>query len=185
MTLTLAGPNARSVRRAKGLTLDELAAQSGVSKGHLSRFERGEKSLSVATLMRVADALGTSVGRLLGEVIDGDDIRHVQAAEHKVLTAEQHAGGYRFAMLSDGQRVGGHNTFLIHLDKTTQKAAEAHHAGTELVYALNGKVRLRIAQRNIELAAGDYVEFPGALHHTLSPVTETATCLIIVLPQLT
>ncbi len=51
-------------------TLDQLAEVTGLSKGHLSRFERGEKSLSVAALMRLAQALGTSVSFLLGEDVD-------------------------------------------------------------------------------------------------------------------
>ncbi|MEM9971271.1 MAG: XRE family transcriptional regulator [Pseudomonadota bacterium] len=183
MTVSLAGPHARNLRRAKSLTLDDLAAQSGVSKGHLSRFERGEKSLSISTLMRVAAALDTSVGRLLGEVVDPDDIRHVRAVDQGVLDADQDAGGYKFAMLSDGQRQHGHNTFLVHLDQKTRKAADAYHAGTELILVLEGTVRLVMADRVIDLALGDYVEFPGTVHHTLSAVTDKARCLIVVVPD--
>jgi transcriptional regulator with XRE-family HTH domain len=48
----------RAVRLAHGLTLDELASRVGVSAGHLSRVERGEKDPSVALLKRCAAALG-------------------------------------------------------------------------------------------------------------------------------
>ena len=34
---------ARELRRRRNMTLEELSRQSGLSKGHLSRFERGEK----------------------------------------------------------------------------------------------------------------------------------------------
>ena len=71
-----AGLLARSFRRQRSITLEQLATETGLSKGHLSRFERGEKSLSIAALMRLSKALHTSVSALLGERA-GEDLLHV------------------------------------------------------------------------------------------------------------
>ena len=71
----------KDLRRRKGLTLDQIADAAELSKGHLSRFERGEKALSVASMLRLAQALNTTVGRLLGEEFDKDGIRVVKAKD--------------------------------------------------------------------------------------------------------
>ena len=72
----------------------------GLSKGHLSRFERGEKSLSLAALMRLAQALGTSASVLLGESADRDEIHLVRVDERRTTDVAAEDGGYRFALLS-------------------------------------------------------------------------------------
>jgi transcriptional regulator with XRE-family HTH domain len=55
------GAQAKSRRMWRKMTLGEVAELSGLSKGHISRFERSEKSLLIAALMRLSHALNTSV----------------------------------------------------------------------------------------------------------------------------
>jgi Helix-turn-helix len=56
----LIGPahHLRAVRQAQGRSLRDVASQAGIDIAHLSRVERGEKSLSVAGLYRLARVLG-------------------------------------------------------------------------------------------------------------------------------
>ena len=62
------GGRLRELRRARGLSLENLAAASGVSRSMISDVERGARSPTVLVLARlVATALGTTVARLLGE----------------------------------------------------------------------------------------------------------------------
>jgi transcriptional regulator with XRE-family HTH domain len=60
----LAGAVAR-LRAARGWTLDQLAAQSGVSRAALSRLENGEVSPSAEVLARLAGAYGLGVSQLV------------------------------------------------------------------------------------------------------------------------
>src|SRR3982074_3282514 len=90
----------REFRSRRGLTLDELSEQTGLSKGHLSRFERGEKFLSVAALLRVANALDVSVSAMLGESITADALHLVRCTERTFQKAPKKDGGYSFAALS-------------------------------------------------------------------------------------
>lgn len=55
----------RSRRRARQLSLDQLSARSGVSKGMLVQIERGATNPSIGTLCKVAAALGSSVADLV------------------------------------------------------------------------------------------------------------------------
>lgn len=54
----------RQKREEKGYTIDKLAKLAGMSKGHLSRIERGETDPTITTLSRVAIALKVKVEEL-------------------------------------------------------------------------------------------------------------------------
>ncbi len=58
------GERVRALRAARGLTLDELAAQSGVSRAMLSRVERGESSPTAQLLNRICSGLGVTLSAL-------------------------------------------------------------------------------------------------------------------------
>ena len=51
-------PPVRAVRIAHGWSLAEIARRSGMDKGQLSKYERGQAGVSVGQLKRLADALG-------------------------------------------------------------------------------------------------------------------------------
>ena len=91
------GLRARDVRQRRGMTLDEVAEIAELSKGYLSRFERGEKTFSVAALIRLGVALQVSVGTLLGEDIDNDEIHLVRAAETPRLARKSRVAAARRA----------------------------------------------------------------------------------------
>ncbi len=62
------GARVRAIRVRQGMSLDALAAATGLSKAHLSRIERGERGLDRrSTLQAIADALRTPVEELLGQ----------------------------------------------------------------------------------------------------------------------
>ncbi|WP_336967908.1 helix-turn-helix transcriptional regulator [Brevundimonas aurantiaca] len=57
--------NLRSLRRAAGLSQEELAFRSGMKRGCLSDLERGTRNPTVRCLGRLANALKVPPGRLL------------------------------------------------------------------------------------------------------------------------
>ena len=59
------GPRLRDRRQAKGLTLEGLAAASGVSRSMLSQVERGEANPTFATLWNLTQALGLNLDDLV------------------------------------------------------------------------------------------------------------------------
>ncbi len=61
------GTRIQERRRGKKLTLEALAARSGVSRAMLSKVERCEKNPTVAVALKIAKALGVSLFELLGE----------------------------------------------------------------------------------------------------------------------
>ena len=58
---TLLAQRIRDLRKARGLTLEQLAESSGVSRSMISLIERRETSPTAAVLNKLADALGVSL----------------------------------------------------------------------------------------------------------------------------
>ena len=61
------GARIRAFRQAQGLTLEKLAFESGLDKGHLSRLERGLQSPRMSTLRPIAERLGVTVAHLVDD----------------------------------------------------------------------------------------------------------------------
>jgi transcriptional regulator with XRE-family HTH domain len=60
------GVRVKELRKEAGLTLDELAGRSGVSRAMISKLERGEKNPTLVIAARLAEGLGVSLSRLAG-----------------------------------------------------------------------------------------------------------------------
>jgi transcriptional regulator with XRE-family HTH domain len=61
----LVGRNFARIRRAKGLTQEEVEARSGISQQYLSGLERGHRNPTVIMLYEIAQVLGVSVAELV------------------------------------------------------------------------------------------------------------------------
>lgn len=61
----LVGKRIREIREALGLTQEKLAFEIDMSKGHVSKLERGLQEPGVGTLQRVAERLGVEAWDLL------------------------------------------------------------------------------------------------------------------------
>lgn len=61
------GERVRQLRRNAGMTIEELALASSVSRAMLSSVERGEKSPTISVLTGIANGLSVPISRLMGE----------------------------------------------------------------------------------------------------------------------
>ena len=174
------GLRARDVRQRRGMTLDEVAEIAELSKGYLSRFERGEKTFSVAALIRLGVALQVSVGTLLGEDIDNDEIDLVRAAETPPLKASKEDGAYAFHPLSGGYESQVHSTFVVDIPVDCSHSSEAYHGGRELLFVIEGGIEMTIGNKSLKLARGDYLEFPGNIPHTIVSPSEPSRILLVI-----
>jgi transcriptional regulator with XRE-family HTH domain len=60
------GGRVRELRRRRGLTLEELAGLSGVSRAMISKLERGEKNPTLVVAAKLAEGLGVTLSQLAG-----------------------------------------------------------------------------------------------------------------------
>jgi transcriptional regulator with XRE-family HTH domain len=166
------------------MTLDRLAEMTGVSKGHLSRFERGQKSLSLAMLMRLADALRSSVAELLGEPVAAGTSHLAKAVGRTFRKAAPDDGSYIFSALSRGDDPLI-NAFVIAFapDTEMRKSAVAYHGGEEIFFVLEGALEVDLGGRKHVLSKGDYLQFPGAVRHNVRSLRKRSSVLVVVVQR--
>lgn len=173
----LPGLRVRALRMRQRMTLEQLSAHTEISKGHLSRFERGEKTVSIASLMRVAQALHTSVAALLGEQVSHDVLHTIKAPDRQFRQSD--TGQYEFAPLSRANGNESPTTFLLRLSAESVVREQAFHAGEEIFFVLSGSLEIELATQSVVLRQGDYAQFPGMIRHRLRGL-ETGTEVLIV-----
>lgn len=61
----IVGANVRRLRKAKGLTQEQLAHEAGMAMRYVAGVERGEENPSLRFLVKLAEALGTEPATLL------------------------------------------------------------------------------------------------------------------------
>jgi transcriptional regulator with XRE-family HTH domain len=151
------------VRGARGLTFDQLARKSGVSKGMLVQIEQGRTNPSVATLCRIANALGVTVSRF------------VEAAEEppaRIIPASEAIELWRGKRGSSGKLLVGFETpSLLEVWGWDLVAGEfydgvAHPAGTrEVLYVQEGELTLSADGMQHKAGASDALMFQADRPH--------------------
>ncbi|WP_027347274.1 helix-turn-helix domain-containing protein [Hamadaea tsunoensis] len=181
------GERLRALRRARHLTLEQLAAASGVSRSMLSDVERGGRTPTVLTLDRIATGLGTSIARLLqdqhqdgrrqdGQQQDGQqqdgrqqDGRHGQPVvlRHADQQVARDPAGWERRILSP-VLPGVEFEFMRTTIGGGVDAGEfaPHAAGSrEYVAVEAGTLRLTLDGEPVDLRAGDSAYFAGDRRH--------------------
>jgi transcriptional regulator with XRE-family HTH domain len=159
----LIGERVRQHRVAAGWTLDELADRSGVSRRMVITIEHGEGNPSIATLLRISDALGVG----LPVLVDVERPRTLTVTDAGQAPVLWHGPNGGQALLVAGTEPPD----VVELwDWTLQPGeahtSEAHSAGTrELLLVLDGQVDLRVGDRTERLRPGDSASFAGDVAH--------------------
>ncbi len=164
------GPRLRRIRRQLGRTLEEIAQRCDCTRSLLSKFETGRSVPPIATLTRIAQALGTDVATLLSDKAP-DTVTYVpaSAAGDQAMTATDK--GYRFLALAGAKPGSRMQAYLFTARRGKVKAGALHHAGEEFVHVLEGSMRYRVGSRHFELHAGDSLGFDAEEDHDLEPIT--------------
>jgi len=175
------GLRIRATRRQRKLTLTALAEQTGLDKGFLSRLERGEKFGSVGTLHTVATVLGTPLSALLGEADPKNEIHIVRAGErHRLSSSDTEPGEHTYEAITMGASNSGLSVMVVEVGTHGERTV-AHHGGDELIFVLEGRVRVHFGEHTVLLERDDSVRFPGYLPHSLcAEGRKTARALIII-----
>ena len=176
----IVGPRIKALRRQKKLTVEELANAVGVHKAHVSRLERSLKTPSIAMLSKLAKALGTSMGNLVGETLDKADIKVTRSADLAPGYTVDEPAQHRVAPLLHGHSVSAFEAFIVY-PGVTGGSTQAQHEGQEMLYVLSGTIDVIFSERTERLQTGDCIHFPGYLNHRIARVGRAQARALLVL----
>ncbi|RKN12913.1 helix-turn-helix domain-containing protein [Streptomyces radicis] len=155
--------NLKRLRAARALTLDALAARSGVSRGMLIQIEQARTNPSVGTVVKIGDALGVSVATLL-DAGAPPAVRVVPPGETVRLWATQ--AGSHSTLLVGTESPGPLELWSWRLMPGEGHESDPHLVGTtELVHVTAGVLTLRVDGLDHRLDAGTSAVFPSHVPH--------------------
>ncbi|GII92716.1 helix-turn-helix domain-containing protein [Sinosporangium siamense] len=180
ITAAIAG-NVRGQRLHRGMTLDELAARSSVSRGMLVQVEQGRTNPSVNTLARIADALGITVARLV-EVADTPPVRVVRPADVVTLWRGDKGGAARMLIGTDAPAILELWDWV--LGPGEHHDGDAHPAGTrEMLQVIEGELTLTVQGASHVVEEGGAILFAADRAHRYANNGEGSMRFVMVVSE--
>lgn len=154
--------NLRARRKTRGMSLDELAAASGVSRAALSQIETLKTNPSLGVLWKIAVGLQIPFSELIGDL--GPKINLLRRTDGQVLRSAD--GRLESRPMTPAGFSREIEMYELRLAGRSRHSAEAHAPGTkELIVVLSGVLRLHVERDRYELGAGDSLAFPADRPH--------------------
>jgi len=172
------GSQIRKLRKRMGFTLQAVADQCGFTRSLLCKIETGRTAPPVATLARIAEALGVKVAALLDGAGRAGTVHQDAAVVRRGPLARTDAGYSYFAFAGErGDKLM--QPFLFEVVRGQVRPHKLTHTGEEFIYVLEGEVRYRVGRVEYRLGRGDSLYFDAESEHEVTPLTAKARYLAV------
>ena len=150
----------RSLRLARGWSLDALAARCSISPSTLSRIETGSRRIALDQLVPLARALGTTLDQLVESPEDDDVV---------IRPEPEHSFGRTTWLLSRERALHGVTVAKMRIPADEEAPRELRvHPGREWFTVLSGTVRLQLGERVLLVRPGEAAQFPTMVPHAIT-----------------
>ena len=171
------GKRIKSIRKRKGLTLQELAEKSGISATAISAIERSVSSPTVTTLAGIGRALGESLSSLLGE----SDIEYVVTRGNQRERLATEIRDVDFSSLASGIPGQRFQPMLSVLKPGAGSGADyINHRGEDFFYVVDGSLLVEMMGREEKLEAGDSLYLRSNTPYRWKNSSASQTQLLVV-----
>jgi transcriptional regulator with XRE-family HTH domain len=148
------GRQIRLLRERRGLSLNQLARQSGVSVTGIRNIEFGRANAGLLTVVAILDVLGVSIDELVGMARRAGKAVFVSRAPAET----QRGGGSLQRQLSELYRPEMRGRVVTLPAGTDLLTARKSEAGPHFAFVLQGKVRVTLSDgQAYDLASGDAI----------------------------
>lgn len=147
----------RSLRLARGWSLDNVAGRCSLSPSTLSRIETGHRRIALDQLIPISRALGTTLDALVESAGDEDVVIRPQPGHSQGLTT--------WILSTDD---GLHGKTVAKMRITPERPQQPGvHPGRDWFTVLSGIVRLELGERTILVHPGEVAEFSTMVPHAI------------------
>lgn len=163
----------KAARKAKDLSLDQIANETGFAVAYLKDIEAGKATPPVGALLQIAKALQIDSASLLRE--------RSSLGKRQVDTTKR-TENYGYETLTPGAENRRLKAFRVTVEAGRHHSGGGYqHEGEEFNYVLKGRVQVIVGDHVNELAAGDSLLFNSGVKHQLRNVGEETAELIAVI----
>ena len=175
------GKRIKTFRINKGFTLENLASQTGYTKGYLSKVEKSEKSPPVSTLGIIARALGVTISAILGEENRSVPLCLVKKGTGPLILRDGTSLEYSFEALAYHFPNKKMEPFILMLPVHHKKITTYRHEGEEFLYVLEGTMKFLHNDLEYIVEEGDCIYFDASLpHFGESMGDKRVRCLMVI-----
>lgn len=156
----------KEIRKASGMTVQELAERSEVTKGMISQIENSRTVPSLLVLIQIIKALGIELNSFFGDINFEKDLPLLIIRKEELTSFEKEdANGYHYQRIFSKSIKSSTIDFVL---LTLAPGAEREKVVTEAFefkYVIEGEVTYRFNAKDVILKNGDALFFDGRLPH--------------------
>jgi len=171
------GDRLRVLRSNQKRTLQEIADASDLSRSMISKIENNKAVPSVAALVKIARALGTTISGLLEHDAFLNAILTTRKKAEDNLTITDK--GYYIYPYGSEYHEKKMQPFLFVARKGEVKLHEVSHEGEEFIYVVSGQMKMQVGEVEYLMKAGDSLYFNSLQKHGIMPVSAEVVYLDI------
>ena len=167
------GVKIKNLRNQNGLTQEELADRTELTKGFISQLERGLTAPSVSTLVDIVECLGSN----LSEFFHEEDDLQVVFPKGDCFEKEDENGNFIKWLVATAQSKSI-EPILVHLQPGQTLAEDKPHEGEEFGYVLDGKIRIHYGDKTYTASKGDSFIYPTNRKHRISSASRKISAFL-------
>lgn len=179
------GTRIRKIREIQGMDIESLASIAGIDAKYLQDIESLKAFPDLGTIIRLSKALKISTGLIIDEqsglpyvVIRKNERRKIT---RKISGKKDHPH-YEYISLSSGVISRHMESFIVRLTSNVYYAQDlSSHEGEEFLYVLEGAMKIKLADKEETLHAGDSIFYHSTIPHTLKSISPKPAVILAVL----
>lgn len=165
------GAAVKALREKKRLTVNDVAAKTGLSKTLLTEIEDGETIPPVATLLKLAGSFNVGMAAFFESGTEPETVSVTRKGERvRIKKRPHHHEGevdYVYESLETKKPDKHMEPFLVEfMPMETTDMVFTSHKGEEFLYLLTGKLEFRSDERVEVLQPGDSIYFESERNHS-------------------
>ncbi|MDZ7760859.1 MAG: cupin domain-containing protein [Desulfovermiculus sp.] len=182
------GEKIRRMRSNKGLSLQQLAEKTGLSKPLISQIENEQVSPPISTLLKIANSLDTDISFFFQDQVREVKTAVVRNTERVISPRRQVQGkaklGYTYEALAATKPFKTMEPFLVTFEvKGPEDVIKFSHEGEEFAFVLEGQLEFSTEAETIVLNPGDSLYFDSDQLHGFRARGETPAKALITVSQ--
>ncbi len=171
------GKKIRDLRNTLNLSQEELANRCDVTKGYISQLENNLTSPSLATLVDILLALGTT----LKEFFNDDSDEKIVFNSNDYITKEE--DGYSMTWLVNNAQKNEMEPVVVIIQPRHKTVEDVPHEGEEFGYILEGEVVVCYDNKKIRCKKGETFYFKTSkVHYLYNPKDKLAKVIWVSSP---
>jgi XRE family transcriptional regulator, regulator of sulfur utilization len=172
-----------ALRQQRGLSLDELSRQSGVSKSMLSQIERNQTNPTIAIVWRLANALDVDMGELIAGTAKAIAPTISLVSAHLTPTMRSPDGKCELRILGPIDLAGRFEWYELTIKPGGSLQSEPHEPGSrEHLTVMSGSLRVQSGDGVKQAAAQETIRYAADVPHAITNTGKSqAVALLVVL----